>query len=157
MKITNLDHAFILFDTSDPVPQIMWMESPVTPEHIRRADEIRGQMLDALSKCNDGEAAQWIAKIERLPVLKESPGKPFTVRNAILASLFADSFPMRDDDYKESPDDKAAVAALVIKVYEADGELNLDQKEVDLIKRYTYECDQAMPVVAQLYKALDGN
>jgi hypothetical protein len=166
MKVTHLDEPFRLFGATDAsgvenqasdVPPVMWMESPISEEQVDKATEIRQQMMDALATCTDGEAAEWIGKIERLPLLKESPGKAFTTRNAILASLFANDFPMRGEDHQESPEDKALVASLVIKVHNAKDSLDLEQREVETIKRYTYECDQAMPVMAHLFNALDSD
>jgi len=155
MNVTHLDAPFKLFDAQSDDPPVMWMESPISEEQVEKAVEIRGQMMDALAVCNDGEAEEWIKKIERLPLLKDSAGKPFTVRNAILASLFANEFPMRGEDHQESPDDKALVASLVVKVHNAEEKLSLTDKEVEVIKRYTYECDQAMPVMARLFNALE--
>jgi hypothetical protein len=156
MNVSHLDQPFKLFDATSEDPPVMWMESPISQAQADKATEIRQQMMEALATCTDGEAGDWISKIERLPLLKESPGKAFTVRNAILASLFANDFPMRGEDHQESPDDKALVASLVIKVHNANDSLNLETREVEIIKRYTYECDQAMPVMAHLFNALES-
>lgn len=155
-SIEHLDEPFTLFDVSSDNPPTMWMESPIKQEHVDKANEIRQQMMEALAACNDGEAKEWIGKIERLPMLKVSKGKAFTTRNAILASLFANDFPMRGEDDTESPDDKAHVASLAIKVHNAKDTLELEPRDVEIIKRYTYECDQAMPVMAHLFNALEG-
>jgi len=156
MKLHKLDEPFKLFDAASDNPPVMWMESPISEEQVDKANDIRQQMVDALHDCADGEAVDWLKKIERLPFPKVSDGKPFTLRNAILASLFATDFPMRAEDHIEGPDDKALVASLVIKVHNAKDELELESRDVDTIKRYTYECDQAMPVMARLFNALEG-
>jgi len=160
MQIPDLDLKFASYDKPDGdgiqdlKDAILWMEPEITQEQVGIQIEARRQILQALSKCKDGEAVQILQNLNRVPLVEKKPGKAYTIRRAILDALFADEFPNREDDHKESVDDKGMQASLVIKVQEAKKKLEITNKECDLIRRLAHECGQKMEITAQLFKHL---
>lgn len=149
MKLAELDAPFMNEDGKE-----VWKDNPITQEQCDLQEATRQAVLDALATCGDGEASELIKTIDKIAHVEVKGGIPWTFRRAVINALYAHEFPNQPKDKPFTQEDMALASSLVVKTIDANGELPLETRQMELIKRMAFESNQHKRVMYPLFNAL---